>query len=130
MNQGGSHMTADTLTREYEDLSTDAGFQFRFHCERCGAAYVSHFQPCAPEPEGLLETVGELLADAQHDASEEHIAKGHPEHEGALRAAVAEVAEHFHECPRCGDLVCDACWHRAVLACEKCIPSEARSRAS
>jgi len=100
-------MTSETLTREYEDLSTDAGFQFRFHCERCGAAYVSDFQPCAPEPEGLLETVGELLADAQHDTSEEHIAQGHPEHEGALRAAIAEVAEHFHECPRCGDLVCE-----------------------
>lgn len=117
-------MTHETLMKNYEDLSTDAGFQFRFHCERCGAAYVTQFQPCAPEAgDVLLAPVGDLLSDVQHDTSGEQIQEGHPEHESALNTAIAEVSEHFHECPRCGDWVCDECWNSAVLMCEKCAPS-------
>ncbi len=119
-------MTPDALMRDYEDLSTDAGFQFRFHCPRCDAAYVSRFQPCVQEVgEVLLAPVGELLAEVQHETSEEQIAEGAPEHESALRVAAPEASEHFHECPRCGEWVCDECWNSAILQCEKCAPSEA-----
>lgn len=115
-------MTPDTLTRSYEDLSTDEGFQFRFHCERCDAAYVSRFQPDPPDAmDGPLAPVGGLLGAI---GSGEPAGGGRPGFAAALQAAIAEVSERFHECPRCGVLVCDQCWNRALLLCEKCAPSE------
>ena len=32
------------FTDNYQDLSTDQGFQFKFHCERCGDGFMSSFQ--------------------------------------------------------------------------------------
>ena len=32
------------FTDNYEDLSTDQGFQFKFRCERCGDGFMSSFQ--------------------------------------------------------------------------------------
>ena len=32
------------FTRNYRDLSTDAGFQFEFYCDRCGNGYQTEFQ--------------------------------------------------------------------------------------
>ncbi|MGD9495371.1 MAG: hypothetical protein AB7Y46_03570 [Armatimonadota bacterium] len=119
-------MTGDVLTRSYEDLSTDEGFQFRFHCQRCDAAFVSRFQPCPPETdEGLLAPVGELFTEAQQNGHEEHIVESAPEHETALRVAIAEAAEHLHQCPRCGEWVCADCWNPPMLMCRKCAPCEA-----
>ena len=31
----------------YDDLSTDKGFQFKFHCDKCRNGYLSRFQPNA-----------------------------------------------------------------------------------
>ncbi|HKV13123.1 MAG TPA: zinc ribbon domain-containing protein, partial [Thermoanaerobaculia bacterium] len=32
------------FTDNYEDLSTDKGYQFKFYCERCGNGYLSTFK--------------------------------------------------------------------------------------
>jgi len=115
-------MTPDTLTRSYEDLSTDEGFQFRFHCERCDAAHVSRFQPDPPDAmDGPLAPVGGLFAGVGSGEP----ATSRPGHDGALHAAIAEVTEEFQECPRCGVLVCGDCWNRALLLCQKCAPGVA-----
>ena len=29
----------------YDGLSTDKGFRFKFHCEKCCNGYMSRFQP-------------------------------------------------------------------------------------
>ncbi|WP_162550221.1 hypothetical protein [Hymenobacter nivis] len=31
----------------YDDLSTDKGYQFKFHCDKCRNGYMSRFQPNA-----------------------------------------------------------------------------------
>lgn len=119
-------MTPDTLTRSYEDLSTDEGFQFRFHCERCDAAYVSRFQPDPPDAmDGPLAPVGLLPGVGAGEP-----AAGRPGHDAALHAAIAEVTEQFRECPRCGVLVCSDCWNRALLLCQKCAPSQQATQRS
>ena len=33
------------FTANYDDLSTDRGYQFKFHCDKCGNGYMSRFQP-------------------------------------------------------------------------------------
>ena len=37
-------MTAIPFTGNYQDLSTDRGFQFKFFCEKCQNGYMSTFQ--------------------------------------------------------------------------------------
>lgn len=50
------------FTDNYEDLSTDTGFQFKFYCERCGNGYMSEFRPSpAGRATGLLRAAGGLL---------------------------------------------------------------------
>ena len=33
------------FVRNYSDHSTDRGFQFEFHCDRCGSGFRTRFQP-------------------------------------------------------------------------------------
>ena len=37
-------MVAIRFTGNYEDLSTDRGFQFKFYCEKCNNGYMSTFK--------------------------------------------------------------------------------------
>ena len=46
----------------YDDLSTDKGFQFDFHCDQCRNGYMSHFQPNAVGIAGrLLQAASSLF---------------------------------------------------------------------
>ena len=38
-------MATIEFTGNYEDLSTDKGYQFKFFCEKCGNGYMSSFRP-------------------------------------------------------------------------------------
>ena len=33
------------FVNNYQDLSTDKGYQFKFHCDKCGNGFMSKFQP-------------------------------------------------------------------------------------
>jgi len=116
------------FTDNYEDLSTDRGFQFRFFCERCGNGYMSSFQPNATGLAGdALRAAGNLLggffgraADSAYDIQQ---AVGGPAHDGALRNAVSEIKPRFHQCRRCGQWVCgDICWNQERGQCVNCSP--------
>lgn len=50
------------FTDNYQDLSTDQGFQFKFRCERCGDGFMSSFQTNTIGVAGsLLRGAGDLL---------------------------------------------------------------------
>jgi len=113
------------FTDNYEDLSTDVGFQFKFYCERCGNGYMSEFSPYSMgRMTGLLRAAGGLLggtaARAADTAYEVQRAVGGPAHDNALKQAVTEVRPHFHQCSRCGEWVCDECWNATRGLCENC----------
>lgn len=114
------------FTDNYEDLSTDAGFQFKFFCERCGNGYMSEFRPFhAGRAAGMLSALTGLLgrgSEIADSAYELQRAVGGPAHDKALCEAVAEVRPHFHQCSRCGEWVCDVCWNATVSLCEECAP--------
>jgi hypothetical protein len=116
------------FTDNYEDLSTDRGFQFRFNCERCGNGYMSSFQPNVTGMAGdVLRAAGGLLggifgraADSAYDVQQ---AIGGPAHDAALRKAVDELRPRFHQCGRCGQWVCgDICWNTGRNQCVNCSP--------
>ena len=46
----------------YEDLSTDKGYQFKFNCDKCGNGFMSRFQPSVTGTAGsLLRAAGGLF---------------------------------------------------------------------
>lgn len=116
------------FTDNYHDLSTDRGFQFKFHCERCGNGYMSSFQNNAAGLAGdALRVAGGLLggffsraADTTYDIQR---AIGGPAHDSALKRAVEELRPQFHQCGRCGQWVCgDVCWNTERNQCVNCSP--------
>lgn len=112
----------------YEDLSTDQGFQFKFYCDKCGNGHMSRFQTSTIGMAGsLLRAAGNLFGgwgySAGNSAYEIQRAIGGPAHDSALKTAVEEGKQYFHQCSRCGKWVCpDVCWNTAANQCEECAP--------
>ena len=120
----------------YDDLSTDRGYQFKFYCDKCGNGYMSRFQPSVTGTAGsLLRAAGDIfggwLSSAGNSAYEVQRAVGGKAHDEALQKAVAEGKEHFHQCSRCGKWVCpEVCWNASAGQCEECAPDYQEEMAS
>ena len=116
------------FVNNYEDLSTDRGYQFKFHCDKCGNGYMSRFQPSAIGTAGsLLRAAGDFFggwaSSAGNSAYDIQRSVGGKAHDEALQKAVAEGKEHFHQCSRCGRWVCpEVCWNGQAGQCEECAP--------
>jgi double zinc ribbon protein len=116
------------FTGNYEDLSTDKGYQFKFYCEKCGNGYMSSFKSSkvgmaasAMEVAGSL--FGGFFGKAADTAYQVQRAVGGPAHDSALREAVAEIRPIFKQCTRCGKWVCEpVCFNKKAQLCEYCAP--------
>jgi membrane protease subunit (stomatin/prohibitin family) len=112
----------------YEDLSTDTGFQFEFKCDRCGrgirtpfkASVVGTASQALEAASGLLggvfgraANVGESVRSASWEAA----------HDKAFKEAVEEVRPKLVQCPRCSAWVCrESCWNTKRGLCKECAP--------
>jgi len=112
----------------YDDLSTDKGYQFKFYCDKCQNGYLSEFQTSTTgAAASLLHAAGGLLGgifgkvgDSAYQIQKAVGGKGHDE---ALKKAVEEGRKHFRQCTRCGKWVCaEICWNTKVGLCEACAP--------
>ncbi len=121
-------MVAIRFTGNYEDLSTDRGFQFKFYCEKCSNGYMSSFQASKM---GMLSSAaraagslfGGVFGNVADGAVEMQRMVGGPAHDSALKEAVDEIAPTFKQCTRCGNYVCEPiCWNRNAGLCENCAP--------
>ncbi len=116
------------FTDNYDDLSTDRGFQFRFNCERCGNGHLSSFQTSVTGMAGgALRAAGSMfggvLGRAADSAYDIQRMVGGPAHDNALRHAVQEIAPLFVQCRRCGNWVCrEVCWNDSRGQCVNCAP--------
>jgi len=121
-------MSMIRFTENYDDLSTDRGYQFKFYCDRCHNGYLSSFQTSMTGvASGLLHAAGNMfggfLGRAGSGAYEIQRAVGGQAHDSALRQAVEEVKPHFHQCNRCGKWVCpEVCWNPRRGLCLECAP--------
>ena len=121
-------MGAIQFTRNYDDLSTDKGFQFKFYCDKCNNGFISEYQTNALGVAGsLLNAAGNIfggvLRSAGSSAYEIQRAVGGKAHDDALRQAVEEMKPKFRQCTRCGKWVCpQACWNEDRSLCEDCAP--------
>ena len=116
------------FTGNYEDLSTDRGYQFKFYCEKCGNGYMSTFQAskigmAASAVQVAGNLFGGIFGRAASSAYEIQRAVGGPAHDAALREAVEEIRPLFKQCTRCGNWICEPiCFNKKAQLCESCAP--------
>jgi hypothetical protein len=116
------------FVQNYDDLSTDRGYQFKFYCDRCGNGHMSRFQASVVGTAGsLLRAAGSIfggvLGSAGNSAYEIQQAVGGKAHDDALATAVDEAKPNFTQCVRCGHWACnEVCWNAERGLCTQCAP--------
>ncbi len=137
-------MTA--FTRNYEDNSTEAGFQFTFYCDVCNDGYKTSFVESETYRKnrglrglgqgvwavsnllgGTLSNVGwavergtDVLSERFNGMSPEW----QKEHEQAFIRAQNEAQQHFSRCHGCHRWVCDSCFNEEEALCTDCAPRQ------
>ena len=116
------------FVRNYSDHSTERGFQFEFHCDRCSTGYRTPFQTSAT---GVVSEVldvasgllGGVLGRVASVSDRVHSAAWEKAHDKAYQKAVSQARPDFEQCPRCSHWVCKAsCWNPNLGLCKACAP--------
>lgn len=130
-------MGSTAFTRNYSDRSNDTGYQFEFHCDKCGNGYRSTFHASklgvgAKLAKGLGSLFGGNALWAAGQAAD-HMKDGlrGQAWDSAFKEAIEEIKPKFHQCTRCGSWVCpEVCWNEARQLCESCAPDLAEEAAA
>jgi membrane protease subunit (stomatin/prohibitin family) len=121
-------MSKIEFTRNYNDLSTDQGFQFEFLCDRCGTGYRTRFVPSVlGGVSSALNAAGSLFGGVVGRAADlgerARSATWEKAHDDAFLKATEELKGDFVQCPRCSSWVCSAkCWNSSKGLCKDCAP--------
>lgn len=135
-------MALKPFTRNFEDNSTEAGFQFTFYCDICEDGYRTEFiESKTYKKRGFLQglakggsVVASLLgahnighnlergADVLSQRFEGMSPEWHKEHETAFEKAQNEAMGHFHRCHKCHHWVCEADFNEQDGLCVECAP--------
>jgi hypothetical protein len=116
------------FTNNYQDLSTDRGFQWEFRCERCDNGYRSKFRASATGMaaellDGASSVFGGLFSTVANVGERVHSAAWERAHDEGFAEAAKEVRPLFVQCPRCNDWVCrQRCWNEKRGLCFNCAP--------
>lgn len=119
---------ATAFTRNFTDRSNDTGYQFEFHCDKCGNGHRSTFRTSTlGVAAGLLKAAGSIfgsrLSSVGWGADQVKDALRGPQWDSAFQEAIAEIRPKFHQCTKCGNWVCpDVCWNAERGLCEACAP--------
>lgn len=135
-------MTLQSFTRNYEDNSTEEGFQFTFYCDLCHDGYKTKFiESKTYKKSGMLKNIsrglslgasllgkynldyniqrgGNILSERFNGMSPEW----HKEHDQAFNFAQNEAKEHFFRCHKCRNWVCESDWNEEEGLCAECAP--------
>ena len=136
-----------SFTRNYNDLSTEAGYQFEFYCDCCQNGFKSTFKESSTygkrkksESVGRFASAfGSLLggrasdlgfslergADILNNRLNDQSPEWRKEQENAFDEAQEEVRPQFRKCPACSKWVCSDCWNEDEGLCTDCAPREA-----
>lgn len=135
-----------SFTRNYEDNSTEAGFQFTFYCDICNDGFKSSFIESETNKKnktlkgigegvwavtnmfsGALNNLGWAVdrgADVLSRSFDGMSAEWQKEHERAFELAQQEAQVHFHRCHGCHRWVCDDDYNVQEGLCVECAPKE------
>jgi len=116
------------FTSNYQDLSTEQGFQFEFNCDRCSTGYRTQFQASGiGMVSGALDTAsslfGGIFGQAADVGERMRSAAWEQAHDKAFLKATQEIKPDFIQCPRCSSWVCrKKCWNSTKGLCKECAP--------
>jgi hypothetical protein len=116
------------FSRNYSDLSTDRGFQFEFHCDRCSKSFRTRFQASATGTvSSILDAAsglfGGIFGSAADISDRVKSASWQKSRDEAFEKAIKEVQPELIQCPRCSSWVCrDGCWNTKKGLCKGCAP--------
>ena len=135
-----------SFTRNYQDNSTDAGFQFTFYCDICNDGFKSSFisSTTYKKKKGVkmlgqgVSLIGNIIGGQARNIaysaerggnilSERFEGKSpewQKEHEVAFEHAQNEAMQHFHRCHACNKYVCDSCFNEDEGLCTACAPRQ------
>ena len=115
------------FTSNYNDLSTNQGYQFEFRCDICGSGYRSEWQ------KNLLGTGASILGGASNVIGglwgARNVAESAQQitdragRDKALEKAANEIMPLFHRCTRCNNWVDETCFNKARGLCVNCAPN-------
>jgi hypothetical protein len=129
-------MAATAFTRNYTDHSNDTGYQFEFHCDKCGNGYRSTFHMSklgvgSKIAKGLGSIFGGSLWSAGQATDFMKDGLRGQAWDSAFREAIDEIKPKFRQCTRCGKWVCpEVCWNDQRQLCESCAPNLAEEAAA
>lgn len=120
------------FTSNYSDVSTYEGYQFEFHCQRCGNGYRSAFRHSVTGFGGRLAALGGGILGGEVGARVQEVGlmaqwdrsgtRGSTNDKRLLEAS-EDVAGHFVQCRGCVEWVCrDVCWDDRAGRCQRCVP--------
>lgn len=133
------------FTRNYEDNSTDAGFQFTFYCDNCHDGFKSSFIENETYKRGKgmrglaagasllgglvggISRLGYAAERGSHILSERFDGMSpewQKEHDRAFEMAQNESRRYFHRCHSCNTYVCDNCHNEDEGLCVACAPRQ------
>lgn len=134
------------FTRNYENNSTEAGFQFTFYCDICQDGYKTSFVESQTYKKsrglrglgqgigalggllgGALGSVGYAVGQGSDILSQRFDGMSpdwQKEHEAAFNRAQNEAQQHFHRCHSCHKWVCDADFNEDEGLCVECAPRQ------
>jgi Double zinc ribbon len=119
------------FTSNYQDLSTNQGYQFEFRCDECQSGYRSEYQ------KNLLGVGGSILGGASsilgsrigglwgaaNAANTAQDITDRDARDKALQKASNEIMPLFHRCVRCNNWVDETCFNKARGLCVRCAPN-------
>lgn len=121
-------MSNIAFTQNYTDHSNNNGYQFEFHCDKCGNGYRSSY---AANKLGMASSFlgaaadmfGGVLGQAANAGNQLKDALRGKAWDDAFANAVGEIKPKFHQCTRCGKWVCpEVCWNAKASLCKDCAP--------
>jgi len=134
------------FTDNYEDNSTEAGFQFTFFCDICREGYKTRFvESKSYKKRGLLRRLGRVVSagtsiagrysgvghgietgtDVLSERFEGMFPEWHNEHQQVFEDGQNEAKGHFYRCPKCQKWVCENDWNEQSMLYIECGPREA-----
>lgn len=129
-------MAAHAFTKNYQDHSNDTGYQFEFHCDKCGNGYRSSFNASAlGVGSKIAKGLGSIFGGSKlwgAGVAADYMKDGlrGSGWDDAFKKAIDEIKPKFHQCTRCGNWVCpDVCWNESRGLCEACAPDLAEEAA-
>jgi hypothetical protein len=129
-------MSNIAFTKNYTDHSNQQGYQFEFHCDKCGSGFRSTYAASTlGMATGVLHAAADIFGGFLGSAANagEHMkdALRGKAWDDAFSSAIAEIKPKFKQCTRCSKWVCpEVCWNAKASLCKDCAPDLAEETAA